>query len=80
MPLNKENLQIKLKQLEEYISDVKKMGQKPENQFIERSDTEILAERHIEKACQTALDIANHIVAETGSISFDADATACSRC
>ncbi|HCM37044.1 MAG: hypothetical protein UV61_C0008G0163 [Candidatus Gottesmanbacteria bacterium GW2011_GWB1_43_11] len=66
MPLNKENLQIKLKQLEEYISDVKKMEQKPENQFIERSDTEILAERHIEKACQTALDIANHIVAENG--------------
>ena len=42
------------------------MGQKPENQFIERSDTEILAERHIEKACQTALDIAIHIVAENG--------------
>lgn len=66
MPLNIENLKLKLQQLEEYISDVKKLRERPETNFITRSDTEILAERHIEKACQTALDIANHIVAEQG--------------
>ncbi len=66
MPLNKENIQVKLKQLEEYISAVVKMRQIPESKFVEKSDVEILAERHIEKACQAALDIANHIVAEKG--------------
>jgi uncharacterized protein YutE (UPF0331/DUF86 family) len=66
MPIDKDGIKIKLRQLEEYISDVKQLRSKPETEFVERSDTEVLAERHIEKACQASLDIANHIVAETG--------------
>lgn len=66
MPIDTAELKIKLRQLEEYINDVKKLRPKPITAFVERSDTEVLAERHIEKACQAALDIANHIVAETG--------------
>lgn len=66
MPADKDALKIKLRQLEEYVNDVKQLRSKPQTEFVERSDTEVLAERHIEKACQTALDIANHIVAEAG--------------
>jgi len=66
MPLDKTTLTLKLGQLEEYISDVKRLRGKPIAEFTPRSDVEILAERHIEKACQAALDIANHIVAEEG--------------
>lgn len=66
MPVDKQILQQKLGQLEEYINDVKKLRARPESEFVERSDTEVLAERHIEKACQASLDIANHLVAEQG--------------
>lgn len=66
MPVDKNGLKIKLRQLEEYVSDVKKLREKHRDAFVERSDTEVLAERHIEKSCQAVLDIANHIVAETG--------------
>lgn len=66
MPVDREGLKVKLRQLEEYVNDVKKLRSRPEREFVERSDTEVLAERHIEKACQAALDIANHIVAESG--------------
>lgn len=66
MPVDTNTIKLKLAQLEEYIADVKKLRNKPETEFVERSDTEILAERHIEKACQAALDIANHIIAEQG--------------
>lgn len=64
MPIDIDALKLKLRQLEEYISDVKKLRDRSEAEFTERSDAEILAERHIQKACQTALDIANHIIAE----------------
>ncbi len=66
MPVDTEGIKLKLQLLEEYITDVKKLRGKPEAAFVPRSDTEILAERHIEKACQTVLDIANHIIAEEG--------------
>lgn len=66
MPVDIENLKLKLQQFEEYIEDVKKLRAKPQNEFTPRSDTQTLAERHIEKACQAALDIANHIIAEEG--------------
>lgn len=66
MPLDIEGLKLKLQLLEEYINDVKKLRTRPESEFVPRSDTEILAERHIEKACQAVLDIANHIIAEEG--------------
>lgn len=66
MPIDIQALKLKLRQLEEYISDVKKLRDKAESEFVERSDTEVLAERHIQKACQAALDIANHIIAEEG--------------
>ena len=66
MPADRDALKIKLSQLEEYVNAVKQLRSKPRTEFVERSDTEVLAERHIEKACQAALDIANHIIAETG--------------
>lgn len=66
MPVDPENIKLKLQQLEEYVGDVKKLRNKPETVFVPRSDTEILAERHIQKACQAVLDIANHIIAEEG--------------
>lgn len=66
MPIDIDNLKLKLHQLEDYVNDVKKLRGKPASDFVERSDTEILAERHIQKACQAALDIANHIIAEEG--------------
>ncbi len=66
MPVDNSTLQSKLQQLEEYLSDVKKLRSRGEAEFVERSDTEVLAERHIEKACQAVLDIANHIIAEQG--------------
>lgn len=64
MPIDRLTLETKLKQLEEYLVSVKKLRRFPQSQFQPHSDPEILAERHIQKACQAALDIANHIIAE----------------
>lgn len=66
MPLDKKTLVIKIRQLEEYIRDVKKLRRRPKSEFVSHSDTEALAEHHVQRACQAALDIANHIIAEKG--------------
>lgn len=66
MPLDKDQINQKLAQLEEYISQIKKYGQKPESEFTADSMMEAAAERIIYKAAQQVIDIAQSIGSSLG--------------
>lgn len=66
MPLDKDQINQKLAQLEEYISQIKGYGQRPETEFTDNSMIEAAAERVIYKAAQQAIDIAQSISSSLG--------------
>lgn len=67
MPLDKDQINQKLAQMEEYVSQIKSYGQKPESEFTANSMVEAAAERVIYKAAQQVIDIAQSI---SGSLGF----------
>ena len=66
MQLDRDQINQKLAQLEEYVSQIKKYGQKPESEFTADSMVEAAAERVIYKAAQQAIDIAQSISSSLG--------------
>lgn len=66
MPLDIDEVNQKLAQLEEYIAQIRDFGQKPETEFTPTSLVEAAAERIVYKAAQTAIDIAQSINSELG--------------
>lgn len=67
MPLDKDQIDQKLAQLEGYISQMKLYGQKPQAEFTtENSMVEAAAERVIYKAVQLAIDMAQSISSSLG--------------
>jgi uncharacterized protein YutE (UPF0331/DUF86 family) len=66
MALDKDQISQKLAQLEEYVSQIKKYGQKPESEFTADSMVEAAAERGIYKAAQQVIDIAQSISSDLG--------------
>ncbi len=66
MPLNKDEINQKLAQLEEYLKQIRQLQDKPKSEFSESSLIEAAAERQVYKACQQVIDIAQSLNAELG--------------
>ena len=66
MPLDKDQINQKLAQLEEYLRQIKELQKQPRSEFNEKSMVEAAAEREIYKACQQVIDIAQTISADLG--------------
>lgn len=66
MPLDKDQINQKLAQMEEYVSQIKSYGQKPESEFTANSMVEAAAERVIYKAAQQVIDVAQSISSSLG--------------
>lgn len=66
MPLDSDQINQKLAQLEEYLQQIRKLKDKPKSEFSEFSLTEAAAERLVYKACQQVIDIAQSIGSELG--------------
>ena len=64
MPLNKDEINQKLAQLEEYLRQIRQLKDKPKSEFTENSLIEAAAERQVYKACQQVIDIAQSLNAE----------------
>ncbi len=66
MPLDRDQINQKLAQLEEYLRQIKELQVQPESEFNEKSMVEAAAEREVYKACQQVIDIAQTINADLG--------------
>ena len=66
MPLDKDQINQKLAQLEEYLKQIKELQKQSQSEFNEQSMVEAAAEREIYKACQQVIDIAQTICADLG--------------
>lgn len=66
MPLDKDRVNQKLSQLEEYIRQLRTLKDRPESEYTENSLTEAAAERMVYKAVQAGLDVAQQIAASLG--------------
>lgn len=66
MPLDRDQINQKLAQLEEYIRQFRELKDKPQSEYTEQSMVEAAAERQIYKACQQVIDIAQTISADLG--------------
>lgn len=66
MPLDRDQINQKLAQLEEYLRQIKELQVQPESEFNEKSMVEAAAERDVYKACQQVIDIAQTISADLG--------------
>src|SRR3989338_1845721 len=66
MPLDKDQINQKLAQLEEYLKQIKELQKLSLSEFNEQSMVEAASEREIYKACQQVIDIAQTICADLG--------------
>ena len=66
MPLDKDQINQKLAQLEEYLRQIKELQKQPRSEFNEKSMVEAAAEREIYKACRQVIDIAQTTSADLG--------------
>ncbi|MBI5356936.1 DUF86 domain-containing protein [Candidatus Collierbacteria bacterium] len=66
MPLDIDQINQKLAQLEEYVSKIKKYGQNPKTDFLPDSMVEAATERIVYKAAQQVIDVAQSISSSLG--------------
>ncbi|OGD56931.1 hypothetical protein A3I57_03300 [Candidatus Beckwithbacteria bacterium RIFCSPLOWO2_02_FULL_47_23] len=66
MPLDQDQINQKLAQLEEYLKQLGELKDKPRGDFTEKSMIEAAAEREVYKVCQQVIDIAQTINADLG--------------
>jgi len=64
MPLDQDQINQKLAQLEEYLKQLGELKDKPRGDFTEKSMIEAAAEREVYKVCQQVIDIAQTINAD----------------
>jgi uncharacterized protein YutE (UPF0331/DUF86 family) len=61
-----EILRRRLDALLRYLSRLEPFGSVPRDQFVAEPDTHVLAERYLHLAIESALDVANHVIADSG--------------
>lgn len=66
MPLDKDQINQKLAQLEEYLQQIRTLKDKPKSEFTGSSLIEAAAERIVYKACQQVIDIAQSVCVDLG--------------
>ncbi|OIN89953.1 hypothetical protein AUJ59_00320 [Candidatus Beckwithbacteria bacterium CG1_02_47_37] len=66
MALDRDQINQKLAQLEDYLKQLAQLKSEPKSSFTESSLVELAAERGIYKACQQTIDIAQSLNAELG--------------
>lgn len=66
MPLDRDQINQKLAQLEEYLRQIKSLQGQPKDEFNDKSMVEAAAEREVYKACQQVIDIAQTVAADLG--------------